>query len=221
MARARSLFNQYATAAALIGAGAALLATGSWHLMSLNASFSRSDFVYGVSQGTTQLWLRELATQDGLDDEALTERIYQRFSNLTLPQRRTTVLAMGQHPFWVQAIPDFVARTRMIAASGKAAEKFAARAPLAGDVWYLAAQLRVMASGLDAAGERFVELSQVYAPKEVKIAAARLELAAKQGGTISARLRDVARRDYVIVLEAFPDQAKSLADALRAGGVVQ
>ena len=221
MARARSLIGQYVTAATLIGAGLMLLVAGGWHLASLKTSFSGDDFIYGVSRETSQLWLRELAGDADLDDAALAERIEERLSNLTLPQRRTAVLAMGQHPFWTQAVPEFVPRTRLIAAAGTAAERFVSKAPFAGDVWYLAAQLRVMVRGLDGRGERFLEFSQTYAPKEVKIAAARLELIAKQGGDLSSRLRSVAERDYAIVLEAFPQNAKSLRDALQASGVVQ
>ena len=210
-----------AASVCLLLGGAGLATAGTLHLLSLERSFARTDFVFGVSARSTQVWIRELAEDTSLDDAQLTSRLAERLSNLTIEQRREITLAMAEGPFWATAIPDFLQRGRWLSLANDAVLKAVARAPMQGELWYLAARLRVMTSGCDAACERYLALSQTYTPKEMKFAAARLEVAARQGSALSPALREVAQRDYQFVLEAFPDLADDLSRALAAGGVTQ
>ena len=221
MARSKLRPDLLVVATCLLLGGAGLTAAGVSKLASLHQSFGEADFIYGVTDATTQLWVRELADQAGTGIEESARRIALRLSNLPVAQRHSAALAMGQAPFWTEAMPDFLQRTRMMAAAQQAVVSHVSRAPMQGDMWYLAAQLRAMTAGFDETAERFLVMSQIYAPKEVKLAAARLELAAKQGKALSDRFRDVARKDYQVVLAAYPDLAQAMAEALAEGEVTQ
>lgn len=221
MARSKLRPDLLVAATCLLLGGAGLTAAGVTRLASLHQSFGEADFIYGVTDATTQLWVRELGNDAGADTDEAARRIALRLSSLPVAQRHSTALALGQAPFWTEAIPDFVQRTRMMAAAEEAVVAHVSRAPMQGDMWYLAAQLRAMTAGFDETAERYLVMSQIYAPKEVKLAAARLELAVRQGKRLSDRFREVARQDYEVVLAAYPDLAQSMAEALAEGRVAQ
>lgn len=200
--------------ALLLSLGVCLTGLGGYQLFRLNDTHLRNEVLYSVSPGTLQVWL---ATLDPADSEDAA-RLADRFVSMTLPQRRDAVLAIVQTEFFEAMGLDFAGRRSLQMLILQALGLTLAKAPALGEFWFLSAKLRNDLFGLDAAAQRYLELSFAYAPKEVDLVLERLQMMSLAWPLLNGRVKDIVRHDVRIVDQAYPDRAAELREyLLRAG----
>jgi hypothetical protein len=198
----------------LLSLGLCLTALGGYQLFRLNDTHLRNEVLYSVSPGTLQVWL---ATLDSADPENAA-RLADRFVSMTLPQRRDAVLAIAQPEFFEVMGLNFADRRSLQMLMLQALELTLAKAPALGEFWFLSAKLRNGLFGFDATAQHYLELSFVYAPKEVDLVLERLQMMSLAWPLLSVRVKDIVRHDVRIVDQAYPDRAAELREyLLRAG----
>ena len=197
--------------------GLGLLLLSLWQLSILQNTYRFDDIWYSQSPVTLQAWMRQQQISD-LPAPDRIERLADRLLVTPLAQRRILLLSMARPQFWTELTPHPVVRTTMRDETVLALEKAVSKAPLAGDLWYLAAKLKSDQGGFDAQAARYIELSQIYAPKATEIALARVYLLSLNWNRLGAAARVDMNRDVEVVLAANPRQADKLReDLIRLG----
>lgn len=202
------------TMALLVSLGVCLTGLGGYQLFRLNDTHQRDEALYSVSPGTLQVWLMTLDPAQPED----AARLADRFVGMTLPQRRAAVLAIVQADFFEAMGLSFADRRRLQILMLQALGLALGKAPALGELWFLSAKLRSGLFGFDATAQHHLELSFAYAPKEVDLVLARLQMTSLAWPLLNARVKDIVRHDVTIVDKAYPDRAVQLREYLLKAG---
>ncbi len=217
-ARANDRGELLITGAVLCVLALASIALGASKLALLHSGFSSRDVLYPVGPRSTQAWLITLKTDNDNDVAEGAQRLASRLVLMTLPQRRRTLQAMRRPAFWVELSPDFVRQTRFRQMALAAVLHALESVPAGGDLWLAAARLRAAALGHDDQVNQYLEMSYLYAPRELDLAIGRVDMAVPVWATLAPALKAKAREDLDILKRANPARAEKIAKALKAAG---
>jgi hypothetical protein len=214
MAAHRNPRGRAAGALVVMAFGCMVASLGAWHLAKLRQTHVYDEVLYRGSPQTLLLWLASL------DFHAPTsaERIAERLLLMPLPQRREAVLALAGNEIWTRLArsPGDVRSWQQVMLT--AVKQAVARAPMAGDLWFLAGTLAGQLSGYGEASQRALALSATYAPREPDLVEARLAVLAPAWPLLDEALRDVVRRDLAVAGLASPEQARAIRETLERAG---
>ncbi len=195
--------------------GSLVLAGGAvWQLDRLARAHQPEEVLYSVSPRTLQAWINSIDA----DEQASATRLADRLLLMTLPQRRDAVLAMSRQQFFSALSPTFNGQRRLQAFALTATRQALSRAPAPGDLWFLAGRLHSQIYGVDTTAQRYIELSYLYAPREVDIVLARLDAMALAWPLLAEPTREIVRRDMAVVEQAYPTRADELKTFLANAG---
>ena len=201
-------------AAVILGVVAAGVAgAGLAGFFALQRTHLTDEIAYSVSPLTFRAWL-------AARDPAATapELVAERLLLLTLPQRRDLVLVMSGRRFWTDLAAEPARRRAFEQLTLEGARTALARAPMLADLWFLAGRLHSRLGGLDPTAQRYLALSATYAPYDLDLALARLEVTAVAWALLDEPLRAAVRRDFHVVATAFPQRTGDLRGQLERAG---
>jgi len=187
---------------------------GGWQLARLERTHLKEEILYPVTPRSLQAWLKTL----DINDPASADRLADRILLMSLPQRRDVVISMSGAAFFAQLNPKFTQQRTFRTVALKAVLSALAKAPLLGDLWFLAANLRGQLFGIDPDVQQYLGLSFIYAPKEVDLVLARLQMMGLAWPLLSEASRNIVRDDLNIIAEAYPDRVQELRQYLKSAG---
>lgn len=214
MAAQSSRGLQVPAAIGLLLLGAIVAAGGASQFRILERTHQLDEILFSTSPRTLQAWMKTLNWSD--PDSA--NLLAKRFLAMTLPQRRDAVIAMAGRAFFA-ALDKGPAGQRdlqkMVLQGVLAALR---QAPVLGDLWFLAGRLHSQLYGIDTTAQRYLELSYLYAPREVDLVLARLEAMGLAWALLSETSRDIVRQDMTVASKAYPGRADELRSFLQRSG---
>ncbi len=187
---------------------------GAWQLARLERTHLTEEVLYPVTPRSLQVWLKTL----DLDDPATADLLADRIGLMSLPQRRDAVIAMSGSSFFAELEPKFTQQRTLRTVALKAVLSALAEAPLLGDLWFLAAHLRGQLFGVDPEVQQYLGLSFIYAPKEVDMVLARLQMMSLAWPLLSEASHNIVRNDLTIIAEAYPGRVQELRQYLKSAG---
>jgi hypothetical protein len=198
----------------LMSLGLVVMTMGGWQLSRLDRTHVRAEALYRVSPQTLLLWLSSL----DIRSPDTVERIAERLLLMSLPQRREAVLALTEKEIWkpLAGNPRDLRNWHMVML--QATEGAVAKAPTAGELWFLAGVLKGRLAGFGAVSQRYLALSATYAPREIELVIARLIVLAPAWPLLDNRLKDIVRRDLVLAEIADAGRAKAIRQVLERAG---
>lgn len=187
---------------------------GGWHLLRLERTYLPEEVLYRGSPDTLVLWLASLDVEDA--DTA--DRLRDRLLSMPLPVRRDAVLALAGNDSWTRFVrnPQDLRRWQRVVL--EASKRAAARAPAAGDLWFLAGVLNGRLQGYGQTTQGYLALSATYAPRELELVGARLVVLATAWPLLEDRLKETVRRDLAVAETGAPQRAEALRDVLKRAG---
>jgi hypothetical protein len=195
--------------------GCLLVMLGSWHLLRLERTYLPEEILYRASPDTLVLWMASL----DVEDAQTAERLSNRFLSMPLPARRDGVLALADNEAWskfVRKPQDLRSWQRVVLA---AANQSVAKAPAAGDLWFLAGVLIGRLEGYGENAQSYLALSATYAPRELELVNARLVVLATAWPLLNERLKVIVQRDLAVMDAAAPQRAQAVKEVLSRSGV--
>lgn len=196
------------TIAAIVAGG------GAWQFNRLDQTHLKEEILYPVTPKSLQIWMKTLEISDQASADLLADRILL----MSLPQRRDAVIGMSGTTFFAELNPKFVEQQNLKVLVLKAVLSALSRAPALGDLWFLAGKLHGQLYGVDPKAQKYLQLSFAYAPKEVDLVLARLEMMSLAWPLLSPDSKNIVRDDLEVIGEAYPDQEQELRQYLNSVG---
>lgn len=213
VARAKS-GTPLGTALVLMLLGLAVTTAGAWQLRLLDRTHQSIEMQYPASPRVLQAWI---LTLDRTAPESV-DRLADRLLTMTLPQRRNVVLAMATREFFADLDVSGAGQRQLREMALNAVLSAVSRAPVQGELWFLAGRLHSQLFGPDARAQQYLHRSYLYAPREVDLVLARLEAMSLAWLLLTDESRNIVRQDMSLVEQAYPRRAEELRTYLVNAG---
>jgi hypothetical protein len=184
--------------AALLSIGGLSLGLGLQGLVNLRSLYREEDIAYSESPQTFRLWFLR-AQQGQAFKEEVAKAVASRLSIMRLDQRRALVHALMGDRYLDSLSTDNKRRRASVDGLLQGVLNALSTSPLSGDLWLVAARLRRRLNGFDETAAHYLEASFRYAPREEFLALDRLVLSSQVSPLLSDEVKELAKRDGVLV----------------------
>lgn len=197
----------------------ALVGLGGWALVEVSRAYRQSDIAVTERPQTFQVWLHDLVAEPAASPERVSDRVADRLLVMPMVARRKLVNAMMRQDFW-QPFARLPQGSRGIQRMVRDGVLQALRAaPTSGDLYVAAAWLETATDGFGSQAQRLFEASHSFAPRELPLVRARLQLGGIVWPLLGPEARDQMMADFAIFTEVAPAEAAEAGRALTAQGV--
>ena len=206
--------------AALLTIGGLSLGLGVQAFLDLRSIYREEDVAYSETPQTFRLWFLR-AQQGQASREVVAKAVAGRLSIMRLDQRRVLVHALMDDRYLENLWTDDKTRRASVDILLQGVLGALSTSPLSGDLWLVAARLRRRLNGFDETAAHYLEASFRYAPREEYLALDRLVLSSQVSPLLSDEVKELARRDGVLVRGSSDQHVVERAEEFRRAQFIQ